>query len=283
MKVIHMIDDYRTLCKEAVGKGAYKAYEDYTKKYSAFFDGVFNFLYQCPMEALRELIEKVDFNALLDIAEGNYSKGVCDKIVNITERFAGKMKVDFDFELILGCEMSNIGGCSVPPLADGIPKLYIGIDKELDKDSLDFIIPHEMYHLIHQQLLTQEDFEGGETLAMRTVEEGLASFTPLWLYDLDWNEANVARTLWISEDDAHYLMTHTEEILEKALPLMNEVMTPEVYREYFTRENPEDPCALPGYYIGLYMAQRAVKEGFDFTGYANTRNEQIAKMWDLTT
>ena len=37
MKIVHMIEDYGILCNEAKNVGKFEAYENYTKKYPAFF------------------------------------------------------------------------------------------------------------------------------------------------------------------------------------------------------------------------------------------------------
>ena len=65
MKTIHMVDDYRILCKEIGTIGKFEAYKSYTQKYPYFFQGVFKYLYCQPIENLRTLIEQVNFQELL--------------------------------------------------------------------------------------------------------------------------------------------------------------------------------------------------------------------------
>ena len=78
MKAIHMIDDYRRMCKEAEYVGKFEAYKAYTQKYHGFFNGVFKYLYCQPIENMRAMIEYADFNNLLKVAEDNYKAGMVD-------------------------------------------------------------------------------------------------------------------------------------------------------------------------------------------------------------
>ena len=55
MKILHMIDNYRILCKEAEETEKFEAYKAYTQKYRAFFQGVFRYLYCQPIERLKFL------------------------------------------------------------------------------------------------------------------------------------------------------------------------------------------------------------------------------------
>ena len=65
MHVVSMLDDYRAMCESAESDGKFEAYKAYTAKYPVLFSSVMKYLYQCPMEALREYVESSDIKKLL--------------------------------------------------------------------------------------------------------------------------------------------------------------------------------------------------------------------------
>lgn len=109
-----MIDGYKTLCKESKAVGKFEAYKVYTQKYPYFFQGVFQYLYCQPIENLKPMIEQVDFQKLLQTAENNYQSGMVDYAITSINRIAESMHADYEFTLLLGLELSNIGGCATP-------------------------------------------------------------------------------------------------------------------------------------------------------------------------
>ncbi len=275
MQIRHMIDDYRILCKKAHSLGHYNAYKDYTEKYRYFFDSVFKYLYCCPMDDLKDHIERVDFNSLLEIAESNYANGMCDYIVSDAHKFINAMGIDFEFIFLLGLELSNIGGCATPVDTD-IPYLYIGIDRPLTKEFSDIFLPHEMHHLIRSYRTNET---ASQTLFSRIVTEGTASYAPIWLHNLEWNADNVARVLSIDTPHAEYLIAHTDDLLKKVLQDGDSTLSPQVMDEYFCVKDTTDNPQLPGYYIGLYLTHMTVMNGVNFNELTVIPTEKILNMW----
>ena len=275
MKTIHMIDNYRILCEEAECIGNFEAYKSYTEKYPYFFQGVFQYLYCQPMENLRALIERVDFKSLLQVAEKNYELGIVECVQTCINEFIERFQIDFNFTFLLGLELSNIGGCATPCDTDE-PMLYIGIDRPLDKEWVAYFIPHEVYHMLRHHV-TQDS--APETVFSRTIEEGLASYAPLWAYNLAWNVTNVAKTLGISEKQADNLMKNTGALLDKLILDGAKHMSPEAMKEYFTAQSFEVEFPVIGYYIGLYLAHQSVEKGVNFERFVSMSRNEIIDMW----
>ena len=275
MKTIHMIDDYKILCKEIKRIGKYEAYKAYTQKYPSFFQGVFQYLYCQPIQNLKQMIEYVDFEALLQVAEENYKLGVVDYAINSIHEFAERMHADFDFTFLLGLELSNIGGCATPN-DTGIPHLYIGIDKPLTKEWIDMFVPHEMFHMVRHHV-TQDSYS--ETVFSRTVEEGLASYASLWAHNKEWNITNVAKTLGVSEKQAGNLISATDELLEKLILDGEKAITSETMKDYFTVQSDETELPVIGYYIGLYLTHLSVNNGVNFEQFVSMSRDEIIGMW----
>ena len=275
MKIVHMIDDYKCLCREAEQVGQYAAYKAYTEKYPYFFSGVFRYLYRQPIEYWQEMIEQVDFRELLQVAEENYASGMVDYSISCVRKFMERMGADIDFTLLLGMELSNIGGCATP--ADWeVPCLYIGIDKPLEKEFIDLLIPHEMCHLMRAQMFQRMDTE---TVFGRLIEEGIASYASMWAYDLPWNLQNVARNLCVSETQVDHMMKATDTLLQKLASEGNQPVTYELMCEYFTTQDIDQEYPVKGYYLGLYLAHRSVENGVPFEKLISMSAEEIQTLW----
>ena len=275
MKTIHMVDDYRILCKEIGTIGKFEAYKSYTQKYPYFFQGVFKYLYCQPIENLRTLIEQVNFQELLQVAEKNYELGLVDYVHTCINEFIERMHIDFNFTFLLRLELSNIGGCATPSDM-GDPFLYIGIDKSLDKDWIDIFIPHEVYHMLRHHVTKDS---APETVFSRMIEEGLASYAPLWVNKLEWNLTNVARTLGVSEKQAENLMKNTDVLLEKLILDGTKQISSETMNEYFVVQSADVEFPVIGYYVGLYLAHISVEGGVNFEQVVSMSRNEIIDMW----
>lgn len=275
MRTIHMIDNYRILCNEADCIGKFEAYKAYTQKYPYFFQGVFQYLYCQPIENLKPMIEQVDFQKLLQVAEDNYQSGMVDYAITSINRFVESMHADFEFTFLLGLELSNIGGCATPS-DTGEPHLYIGIDKPLSKEWIDIFIPHEMFHMVRHHM-TQDN--APETVFSRTIEEGLASYASLWAHNMAWNTTNVAKTLNVSEKQANSLMKHTDVLLKKLVLDGDKPISSETMKKYFTAQLLDLEVPVVGYYIGLYLTHLSVKNGIKFEEFISMSRDEIIEMW----
>lgn len=275
MKTIHMIDNYKVLCDEAGKIGKYQAYKTYTQKYPCFFQGVFQYLYCQPIENLKPMIERVDFLALLQVAEENYKCGLVDYTIESVNEFVGKMHVNFEFTFLIGLELSNIGGCATPSDIEE-PHLYIGIDKPITKEWIDIFVPHEMFHMVRHHM-TQDS--NSETVFSRTIEEGLASYASLWTHNMEWNISNIAKVLGVSETQADNLLNETNVLLNKLIADGDKPISSETMKEYFVVQSAEVKLPVIGYYVGLYLAHVSVSNGVDFERFVSMPRNEIIDRW----
>ena len=102
MRVISMLDDYRKMCDFAEVHGKFEAYKLYAAKYPTLFNAVEKYLYNCPLDALKDYIEGSDLKALLQQGEANYKNGLFNLVSDYVENYAKKMGIDFPFDLYLG-------------------------------------------------------------------------------------------------------------------------------------------------------------------------------------
>jgi len=271
MKTVHMIEDFRKIL--ASDKRRFEAFREYTQKYSAFFGGVFKYLYHCPIEAIEPMIEKADLETGLHNAEENYKNGICDMVISSARKTAELLGADMDFELLLGLEMRNIGGCSIP-CADGVSRLYMGIDRPLTAESISILVPHEMFHMLHA---AGAGINENETLLDRAVEEGIATFIPMWISGMDESLPNMAAVLFTDEGSAEKLIAGRDSILQEILDRRDEPLTAEHMRDFFTALG--SSLGIKGYYAGLYLTMNAVKNGFDMTRCIGTPTKELARIF----
>jgi len=275
MKTVHMLGDYEALCREAQLRGKFEAYKNYTQKYPSFFGGVLKYLYCQPLENLRPIIEAADFTALLQAAQRNYESGMVEYAERSIANYLQQMNADFPFTLLIGLELANIGGCSLPTEGDE-PFLYIGIDRALSRQWLDIFAPHELLHLVRNRRTKPAC---PETVLSRAVEEGLASYASLWVHNLPWNAANVARTLNVSEAQAQNLLRSTDMLLQRLRSDGGKPISSETMQAYFTDFMPETELPVIGYYLGLHLTHEAVAHGADFSQLIGLPAEELAAAW----
>ncbi|MBQ9959089.1 MAG: hypothetical protein IJP01_01915, partial [Oscillospiraceae bacterium] len=271
----HMLGDYEALCREAQLRGKFEAYKNYTQKYPSFFGGVLKYLYCQPLENLRPIIEAADFTALLQAAQRNYESGMVEYAERSIANYLQQMSADFPFTLLIGLELANIGGCSLPTEGDE-PFLYIGIDRALSRQWLDIFAPHELLHLVRNRRTKPAC---PETVLSRAVEEGLASYASLWVHHLPWNAANIARTLNVSEAQAQNLLRSTDMLLQRLRSDGGKPISPETMQAYFTDFMPETELPVIGYYLGLHLTHEAVARGADFSQLIILPAEELAAAW----
>ena len=275
MKIIHMIDDYKILCNNIEKIGKYDAYKAYTEKYHYFFEGVLKYLYCQPIENLKEMIERVDFNTLLKNAEENYETGKVDYIINFMNIFVKKMNVNFDFSFLIGIEMGNIGGCA-SPCDTGDPHLFIGIDRPLDKRDIGMLISHELYHMLRAYMTKASTLD---TVFSRMVEEGLASYSSLWANNMEWNAINIAKTLSVSEKQANNLLNNTNMLIERIVADGEKPISVETMSEYFVADESDIEFPVIGYYVGLYLTHLSIEQGMEFERFVSMPLDDIIDMW----
>lgn len=275
MKTIHMIDNYKILCKEADQIGKFEAYKAYTQKYPYFFQGLFQSLYCRPIENLRTMIERVDFQKLLQVAEDNYDSGMVDYTVACVNRFIESMHIDFEFTFLIGLELANIGGCATPSHM-GEPHLYIGIDRPLEKEWIDLFVPHEVFHMLRAYVTQDSD---PQTVFSTTIEEGLASYASLWAHNMEWTTTNVAKVLNVSEKQAGNLMKDTDALLERIFLDGDKLLSFETMNEYFVAQLTDVEFPVVGYYVGLYLAHLSVNNGVEFERFVSMPRNEIINIW----
>ena len=276
MKTIHMLADYEAMCREAEQIGKFEAYKNFTQKHPSFFIGVLRYLYCQPLENLRPIIESADFSSLLKTAQHNYTSGMADYTIRSAAKFLQQMNVHFPFTLLIGLELGNIGGCSLPVEEGEEPFLYIGADRTLRKEWIDIVVPHELLHLIRNRITAPPS---PETVISRTVEEGLTSYASLWAHDLPWNTVNIARILNVTELQAANLLHSTDTLLQRLRADGSKLICPETMQAYFTDFLPDTELPVIGYYLGLCLTHAAVEHGADFSQLISLPAETLASEW----
>jgi len=221
------------------------------------------------LESLRPIIESIDFEALEKIGEDNLSHGFADQIINQSEAIVNKLGFTEDFDLYLGMEMGNIGGCSIKAET---PFIYIALDRPLNADFLKYYLPHEINHMVRIPSLPGMDpFDFQE----RTLTEGLGSYAPLAHYDLPYTPENISRALTLSLESTQFLLNHQAEIEVSVTAHFGETITPELMQQFFTYTTNDPDPLLGGYFVGLQIIHKLVEAGLDFTALTQMPRDEL--------
>ena len=272
MGIISMIEEYRVLCEESKTIGNFAAYQNYVGKYKTFFDSVFSYLYMADLSSIKSLVEGTDFYNRLQIAEDNLAKGHDDTIIKLITDVCHELGFTKDFDLYLGMELGNIGGCSLKTIN---PLIYIGIDKPLDESSLQYLIPHEFNHLVRICVSSNVDmFDFME----RTLSEGLGVYAPIVHGDLPYDIDTIGKTLSLPEANVKELIDNVETLIETVTAHFGKPITSDLMKLYFTYEDIAQDNCLSGYFVGLQIVHVLMEAGNDFAALTVTPAEEIWEM-----
>ncbi|MBQ7145141.1 MAG: hypothetical protein IJR95_00005 [Lachnospiraceae bacterium] len=276
MRIISMLEDYREMCNDAELQGKFEAYKKYTEKYPCLFNAVQKYLYNCPLDALRDYIEGSDIIALLHQGETNYARGVFSQVSNYVDTCRKRMDISFPFDLYLGLELGNIGGASLP-VEEEKQFVYIGMDRPIDYAFCDFFVPHELHHLLRIHCTGERD---SVTLRARMVSEGLASYCPLWINDLPWNKETAAQSLGIKQESAQYMLEHADYLIKEMWEQGDKPLDQEIMLRFFATTDENEKVCVPGYFVGLWLTHALVEQGYDFMSLTKMQTSKVLSLME---
>jgi uncharacterized protein YjaZ len=276
MNIINMFDDFQLLCKEVESTGKFKAYKRYTMKYPELFQSIFKGLYMTEIDNLKDMISHVDFLESLKIVQDNEKRGIYELIIKETERVVSSLKFTEDFDLYLGIEIGNIGGFSAPN-PKGKPFIYIGVDKYIDELFIKYFIPHELNHMVRCNAIEEINlFDFME----RVISEGLGSFCPIALYNMEYSIQTISEALNLPKEEAMKLMIKKDSLMEKMTNEFGTPLTQEKMKIYFTWSVGDEQAYLSGYFIGMEIIKELVDEGYDFAQLTVMPSQLILKEYN---
>lgn len=262
MRIIHMIDDFKILCEEKIEMGNFEAYRKYTKKYPELFDGIFRGLYMTELKNLIPMIDSIDFQQNFKIAKQNYDNNIVQKIIETAKEVALLLNFKQGFDVYLGLELGNIGGFAGPN-PKGSPFIYIGLDRVIDKPFLNYIVPHEMNHMVRihaNENINLFDFRE------RTITEGLGSLCPIILYNMDYSINTISTSLSIPNKEVRDLIDNRDLLINEITEQFGTPLNEEKMKRYFTWSNQDenDKYYLSGYYVGMEIIKDLMGVGYNF-------------------
>jgi hypothetical protein len=272
MKIINMIEQYRVLCNESKTIGNFAAYQNYVGKYKPLFDSVFSYLYMTDLSAIQPLVEMTDFDVRLQNAEENLAEGQGDAIIKLVSDVNNNLGFKEDFDLYLGMELGNIGGCA---LKAERPFIYIAIDKPLNENSLQYLVPHEFNHMV--RLCAASDVDMFDFME-RTLSEGLGTYAPIAHGGLPYCIDTIAKTLGLPAANVKDLIDNKKILIEMVAAHFGDPLTPELMRLFFTYEDVTQENCLAGYFVGIQVVHELVEAGNDFAALTVMPAEELWEM-----
>lgn len=273
MRVIHMKDDFIVLCNEIKEIGPFEAYKRYTMKYPELFDKIFEGLYMIELDNLKPMIETIDYQRNLETAQKNYRNGIPEKVCNIAKEVIKNLDFYQEFDIYFGLELGNINGFSGPNL-NGRPFIYIGLDIELEESTINYLIPHEINHMIRINTIKDIDmFDFQE----RVISEGLGVYCPIVLNNLEFTDNAISKALNLSIKEVVNLNSNVELLISKVAGEFGSKLTNEKMSEYFTwsESDSDGKYLLSGYYVGMIIIRRLVEKGYNLSELTITPSNVI--------
>ncbi|WP_053365678.1 DUF2268 domain-containing putative Zn-dependent protease [Bacillus sp. FJAT-27245] len=271
MNIYNGLDLFREIISNRSNEEKYKAWFRYYEEYQEVFNAIFQRIYMADVEALRPVINSLDFDALLSKAESGLALHTVSKIKEALRRCAEFFKLDEGFDVFLLVGFGHIDG-TAPPTSK--PSLYFGLERLAESD-MNILIPHEFNHLVRFHKLNSAGSSERLTVKQLVIAEGLATITPLILNQADLTDANFAKALMLSEEKYQLLKTNLTEIENEILKDFDQPLTQPFLEKYFMANEGGQLPVKSGYYYGLNIITALLQNGLSLTDLTTQETDEI--------
>lgn len=131
-----------------------------------------------------------------------------------------------------------------------------------------------MNHMVRVHAIKETDlFDFME----RIITEGLGSFCPIALYNMEYTVNTISNTLSLPSEEVKRLINDKELLIDEITGEFGSILTQEKMKKYFTWSNldKDDKHYLSGYYVGIEIIKRLVDTGYDFGKLTTMPSEPI--------
>ncbi|MDI6768666.1 MAG: DUF2268 domain-containing putative Zn-dependent protease [Anaerolineales bacterium] len=246
------VDDFRQ-CKALLGKESkWEVWlEHYYSHYANVFDTFLKRLYLAELESWREHVEMLDFDAALKTAEKFlYEDGVkrTENLLATAERIC---PIDTNYVLYLLIGLGHVDGTA---MVVNPSFLYVGLERYVSSEQLEYLVPHEYNHLVRMTTLYDiEDTQFQPTFGDFVIAEGLATFFSGWVHRIGM-PSDLAQTLMMTGKNLEKCHEQREILFDQIFKRWNTPMTPTTYGEFakylFAAGSDSTTPERSGYYVG---------------------------------
>ncbi|WP_316571759.1 DUF2268 domain-containing putative Zn-dependent protease [Neobacillus sp. YIM B06451] len=273
---IHIgLDRFKEVISFQSDEKRYKAWFNYYEEYQEVFDAIFRTIYMADLDALKPVINSLDFDSLLLKAEKGLALQPVSKIKEALLRCAEFFKFEEDFDVFLLVGFGHIDG-TAPPTSK--PSLYLGLER-LPNSDMNILIPHEFNHLVRFHKLNLAQSSERLTVKQLAIAEGLATITPLIVNQTELTDANFGKALMVSEENYRILKTNFNKIENEILKDFDQALTQPLVEKYFMANEGGHLPVKSGYYYGLIIITALLQNGVSLTDLTTRKSDEIYELY----
>ncbi|NLA79213.1 MAG: hypothetical protein GX853_00470 [Chloroflexi bacterium] len=278
MKLIKMLDDYTVMVEESKTIGQFAAYQAYTEKHPVLFKFIFEGLYMMPLDILKPMIENADFDTLLLNGQKNRADGVEQKVAEMTREVADYYGFEDDFDLYLGMELGNIGGCVGEPVGNR-PFMFIGLEILRSDSHWRQLVAHEFNHMVRFWKLARGMKFSDIDFLNRTIAEGLGVCSGLMIDGKAFSLDVFAKHNGLTEEQHKDLIENESIICTEVRRHFGKPMTVELNNQFLVGSL--DPQHWQkAYYYGAKIINSLVESGYKLTDLTLISAVDILEAYD---
>ena len=275
------VDDFRQ-CKALLGKESkWEIWlEHYYSHYANVFDMFLKRLYLAELESWREHVEMLDVDAALKTAEKFlHEDGVkhTENLLAMAERIC---PIDTNYVLYLLIGLGHVDGTV---MVVSPPFLYIGLERYVSSEQLEYLVPHEYNHLVRMTTLYDiEDTQFQPTFGDIVISEGLATFFSGWVHGMSM-PSDLAKTLLMTGENLEKCHEQREMLFDQIFKLWNTSMSPTTYETFgkylFAAGSDSTTPFRSGYYVGNQIISDLVARKHDVVNLTKMPTTTILELY----
>lgn len=281
MDIVSGVDDFEHCVQLAKEQGKWRAWREYYfESYRHVFDPMLEYLYMCPLEDVKPIVERMDFAQTL----GNARRFVRDRGAEWVERLLDESErqcsVDSPYDVYLLVGPGRVDGTALPAET---PFLYFGLELYDSPSQLWFLVPHEYNHLVRLTSLLGQGAIELDTISVGelVILEGLGTLFPLVLHGREIGPTSIVEAGMMGRDGAEYCLQHEERLFHEIQEIWDVQLTPELMRSYFSsvsgrREGRPEKIA---YYVGSRRVGDLLNGGHDICQLTRMPTDDIVELW----
>lgn len=264
MNVVYGVADFEECVSLAKKVGNWEAWSKYREKYQHVLDPVLTLLFPMAPRELRQYVTSLSLDDLARKSREALSGLSALEVHNAIKSTVRYYDIDVDFDVYFLVGLGVVGGTAMPL---DPPFLYFGLERFESLDSVQWLIPHELNHLVRFLYMADARATSVRRLTEIPVKElvlaeGLATLSPIVVNGLDITEEWLRKSVEVSEDTWDGLCKN-ESALEELLDAhWDEPMSEDLISKLYSSDQMI-------YYIGSRYISRLLLAGDE--------------LWELTT
>jgi uncharacterized protein YjaZ len=271
--IIIGLDDFKRYINLSEQKGKWQVWREYYfPKYEEVFSAMLKYLYRSDIDSLQDAVESLNFEQALKTAHSFFQ----DRGLLWTEKLLDKsaelcpFEQDYDQYFLIG--LGHVDGTSLPGEK---PFLYVGLERYESLERMQYLVPHEYYHMVRLWTIGQGVLREDITFGEIVIEEGLATvFSSL----VATGSAQVdEKSLLMPEGDLKFCISREAVLVEEIVSCWEQSLTPKLLEAYLVGSyawRNGRPSRI-GYFVGACVIEFLLTQGYTLNDLIKLSADEI--------